>query len=83
LSIPSTIKPGKEYRLRFTDSKNGEDFIYSPVFKVVPKIPTVAKILVPALIAGGVAAVVLGGGSSPENPGESSDELPIPPVPLP
>jgi hypothetical protein len=83
LLIPSTAKPGKDYRLKFTDSKNGEDFTYSPMFKVVPKIPMAVKILVPALVAGGIAAAVLSGGSSPENSGESGDELPLPPTALP
>ena len=61
-NVPGTLQNGKDYRLRFTDSKNGEDVVFTPYFKIVPKIPTVAKILVPVIVVGGVAVVLLSGG---------------------
>jgi len=70
LNVPSSLQNGKDYRLRFTDSRNGEDVIFTPYFKVVPKIPGAVKILVPVLVVGGVAAVLLsGGGGDPEPDG--------------
>jgi hypothetical protein len=44
--------------LKITDSKNGEEVIYSPVFSVKPKLPLLFKI-VPVLAVG--ALVVLAG----------------------
>lgn len=70
LSIPSSAKPGKDYRIKITDSKNSDELIYSPLFKVKPKLPLLLKVL-PVLAIGGVAAT-LGGGSK----GDNSIELP-------
>lgn len=79
LNIPSTIQNGKDYRLRFTDSKNSDDFIYTPYFKVAPKIPTVVKIGVPVIVVGVIAVVVLSGDKAGKE-NSTGDELPTPPV---
>jgi hypothetical protein len=79
LSVPSKVKPGKEYRIKFTDSKDGSEIIYSPYFKVKPKIPLWAKIA-PVAIIGGVVAI-LAGGKSGKNPEKPSNELPTAPDP--
>lgn len=71
LSVPSSAKPGKDYRIKITDSKNGDEVIYSPFFKVKPKLPLLVKVL-PILAVGGVAASLGGGGSK----GDSAIELP-------
>jgi hypothetical protein len=79
LSIPSNAKPGSDYRLKITDSKSNEDVVYSPLFKVKPKIPTMVKLLVPVAVIGG-AAVALGGGKKDTGTTSNSD-LPFPGFP--
>lgn len=73
LTIPASAKPGKDYRIKITDSKSSEDLIYSPLFQVKPKVPMLLKIGAGALVAGG-AVVALGGGAG-------SDDIPLPPKP--
>jgi Ser-Thr-rich glycosyl-phosphatidyl-inositol-anchored membrane family len=81
LSIPSKLKPGKDYRLRITDSKNSEEIIYTSYFRIKPKVPLALKVL-PVLAIGGLAAVLLGGkkgggGDTGSNP----TEIPVPGLP--
>jgi Ser-Thr-rich glycosyl-phosphatidyl-inositol-anchored membrane family len=78
LNIPSNAKPGKDYRLKITDSKNSEGIIYSPYFKVKPKLPLLVKIL-PVLAIGGVVAVLGGGGSKTKE--QAAADIPLPPSP--
>jgi hypothetical protein len=83
LSLPPKIKSGSDYRIKITDSKNSDEIVYSDYFKVVHKIPLALKV-VPVLVVGGVAAVVLkGGGGSGENPnpGESGSKIDLPDFP--
>jgi hypothetical protein len=81
LSIPSKIKPGGDYRLKFTDSKNNEDIIYSGFFKIKPKIPMVAKII-PALAVVGGLIIILKGSGGKENKDTSTDaDIILPPFP--
>jgi hypothetical protein len=77
LYIPSNSKPGKDYRLKITDSKNAEDILYTDNFTVKPKVPLLLKIL-PVLAIGGVIAS-LGGGGGSESPTRDS-EIPAPPA---
>lgn len=81
LSFPHKLKPGKDYRLRITDSRNSEEIIYTNFFSVKPKVPTLVKIL-PIVAIGGVVAMLAGGkkggGDSQETPGS---EIPIPDLP--
>jgi hypothetical protein len=79
LSIPSNVKPGKDFRIKFTDSKDGSEIIYSPYFKVKPKIPLWAKLAPVAIV--GVVVAVLAGGKGGKNPEGTSSELPAPPDP--
>jgi hypothetical protein len=58
--IPNTIKPGSDYRFKFTNTKNRDEVIYSDSFKVGAKIPLAMKIGGIAVIGG--AAALLGGG---------------------
>jgi len=82
LTIPSNAKPGSDYRLKITDSRSNEDVLYSPLFKVKPKIPTVVKFLVPLVVVGGAVAA-LGGGGKKDTGGSTStsSDLPLPGFP--
>lgn len=82
LTIPSNAKPGSDYRLKITDSRNSEEVVYSPMFKVKPKVPMVAKILVPVAVIG-VAVVALGGKKDSGGTSGGSGDGPIPTPPLP
>lgn len=83
MSFPSGLKPGKDYRIKITDSKNAEDIVYTGYFKVTPKIPVVLKVVGVAVIVGAVA--VLAGGSKGGGTGGSTDTTPTaiadPPLP--
>jgi hypothetical protein len=52
-------KPGKDYHIRFTNTRNRDEFVDSNVFSVVPKIPMVAKIAGLVMVAGGVTALLM------------------------
>ncbi len=80
LSIPSNATPGKDYRLKITDSKSS-DFIYTGFFRVAPKIPMGVKAAaVLVLIGGGVAAASGGGGGSSDTH-TNTFTIPDPPLP--
>jgi hypothetical protein len=71
-AIPGSVKPGKNYRLRFTNTRNRDEYVYSPPFRVVPRIPFVVKAGVLLAVVGGTAMVVGGGGgggNDNNNPG--------------
>lgn len=80
ISLPARAKKGKDYRLKFTDSRNSDEIIYTGYFKVVPKVPLLLKVL-PVLAAGGAAIVmqVAGGAETPpdDNDDDGLIELPV------
>jgi len=80
LTVPSNAAKGDDYRLKITDSKSNEEVIYSPFFKVRPKIPLLVKVLPVVVVAG--AVVALSGGKK-ESGGGTSSNGPIPTPPLP
>jgi hypothetical protein len=86
LTMPSSLKPGKDYRIKFTDSRNGDETLYSGYFQVTPKVPLLLKVA-PIVVIGGVAAAVLsgGGGGGGENPpgggGNTPGEIELPTFP--
>ena len=81
MAIGTKVKPGKDYRLKITDSKKSDEIIYSDYFKVAPKIPFIAK-LIPALaVVGGVVFLVGSGGTTPENEAAAKDPIADPPLP--
>jgi hypothetical protein len=81
LSIPPKVKPGDDYRIKLTDSKNSDEVIYSGYFRVTPKVPMLLKVA-PILAVGGIAAVVIGaGGGGEEPPSGGGNEITLPPFP--
>lgn len=81
LNIPPKSKSGGDYRLKISDARNNDEVIFTPYFKVAPKIPMAAKIAGGLLIVGGgVAAVGLSGGG--EGGGTTGGgKIPNPPIP--
>ena len=65
------LKPGKNYRLKITDSKTPSEFVYTENFRIKRKFPLLIKLLPLA----GVAALVGSGGSGA---GEKDNNLPDP-----
>lgn len=82
LSLPKDAKPGKDYRLKISDSRNNDEVIYTPYFKVTPKIPMAAKVLGGlVIVGGGVAAAGLAGGGSDGGGTTTGGKIPDPPLP--
>ena len=87
LFIPASTKPGKDYRLKFTNTRNRDEFIFSTPFRIVPKIPMALKAGGALLLVGGAAAVISGldsGNNGPGNGTGNEDGPPLeeaPPVP--
>ncbi|HEY0742522.1 MAG TPA: Ser-Thr-rich GPI-anchored membrane family protein [Chryseosolibacter sp.] len=71
-AINGSVKSGKDYRLKFTNTRNRDEYIFSQPFQIVPKVPFLVK-------AGGVAVVAAGlyflfsGGDSPVPPDNSKE----------
>lgn len=76
LSIGHRVKPGKDYRLKITDSKQSEEIVYSEYFKVSPKLPLLVK-LIPGLVVLGGVAVLAGSASKEKGP----QPIPVPDLP--
>jgi hypothetical protein len=79
--IPARSKKGNDYRLKISDTRNPNDVLYTPNFKVRPKIPMLLKAL--PVVAAGTALIFLGGSSGGGNTPENGDsEIPgVPPLP--
>lgn len=81
LSIDSKVKPGKDYRLKISDSKRSDDIVYSEYFTVKPKYPLVVK-LIPALaVVGGVFVLLTGGSGSSNSKDTTPQAIPYPGFP--
>jgi hypothetical protein len=80
LFIPASTKPGKDYRLKFTNTRNRDEFIFSNPFRVVPKISFALKAGGALLLVGGTAAIISGlGGGGGKDPGTTETPLEGPP----
>ena len=76
-------KPGSYYKLKISDSRNNDEVVYTPNFKVVPKVPLLIKAIVPLAVIGGVVAALGGGGGGEPggSNGTTSTEIPLPALP--
>ncbi len=61
ITIPASVKTGKDYYFKISDSKDTEQVVISSRFMVKPKIPLVVK-AIPILAIGGVLYYVIGNG---------------------
>lgn len=73
VNIPAKAKKGKDYKLKITDSRNGDEVIYSKPFAVKSKIPLLLKVL-PFAAVGGAATLI--GGGTPTDDGILDPPLP-------
>jgi hypothetical protein len=80
LSIGHKVKPGKDYRLKITDSRRTDEIIYSDYFRVSPKVPLLVK-LVPIIAVVGVVGVLAGGGKSGGGSENQPNAIDLPPLP--
>jgi len=65
LIIPTDVKPGKNYYLMISDTRNREEVIYTPTFIIKRKVPLGLKIGIGFLV-GGVVGYLVGSGTEPE-----------------
>jgi hypothetical protein len=70
--IPSNAKPGSGYKLKFTNVKSREETFFTEPFKIVNKIPLVAKVAAGALI--GVGVFILTRGKNPTGTSVTADD---------
>jgi hypothetical protein len=80
LTIGSKVKPGKDYRLKISDSKKSDEIIYTDFFVVKPKIPLVLK-AVPVLGVAALFAILIGNGGGGNEGNTSKDPIIDPPLP--
>lgn len=66
LFIPMHAKPGKEYKIKITDTRNSDEVIFTQSFTVKPKIPMLLKAAVPVAVIGAAVVFLSGGSKSPE-----------------
>lgn len=71
-AIPGSVKPGKDYKLKFTNTRNRDEFVMSSTFRIAPKIPFIVKVGGAAVILGGVALLAGSGGGSSGDPDKPS-----------
>jgi hypothetical protein len=56
--IPSGLKKGSNYKLKFTNVRDRNDVVFSKTFTVKPKIPLLAKVGVLAVVAVGTQVLI-------------------------
>ncbi|HEY5825042.1 MAG TPA: Ser-Thr-rich GPI-anchored membrane family protein [Cyclobacteriaceae bacterium] len=54
MTLPTSVKTGKGYRFKITDSKNKDQIVYSKEFTVKPKVPLLLKLAPIALVGAAV-----------------------------
>lgn len=77
--IPTHTSVGKDYSIRITDTKDGENVTVSQPFTVTRKVPLLLKVVPIVAVAGAAAVLAGGGGGGGEESGGTTDgviELP-------
>ena len=80
ISIPRHAKKGKDYRIKFTDSRNADEIIYTGYFKVTPKVPMLLKVA-PIVIAGALVPMLFKDKPPVDDPDDSGSLIPLPDLP--
>jgi len=75
--IPSGVKKGKNYRLKFTNARDRNDIVYSDPFTIKPRIPFLVKVG-GVLVVGAAVQFLLLKKDNPES-GNSSFQKPLDP----
>ena len=65
LIIPTDVKPGKNYRLMISDTRNREEVIFTSTFIIKRKVPLGLKIGIGVLV-GGIVGYLVGSGTTEE-----------------
>jgi hypothetical protein len=73
-AIAGSVKPGSGYRLKFTNTRNRDEYIYSQPFRIVPKIPLALKVGGGLLVFGGLY-FLLGSGSDAPSPSPNNGSI--------
>lgn len=76
-NIPSGLKPGSDYTLRFTNTKDLNDYVVSMPFTIKAKYPLAAKIGLAVTAGAGITFMLLSGGDTPTTTPDQS----LPPNP--
>lgn len=71
-AISGSVKPGKDYRLKFTNTRNRDEYIFSQPFRIVPKVPFVLKAGAIVVVATGVY-FLFDGDTPPPPPNGATD----------
>lgn len=66
ITIPKSVKTGKQYRFKVSDNKNKDDVVYTGEFIVRRRIPLIVKII-PVAVVGGLAYYLF---SKPDRAGD-------------
>ena len=75
----ASIKKGSDYILKFTNSRDRNDVVYSSPFFVKPKIPLLVKIASIVVVAAAVEIVVASNGNSTADAAKPMLDPPAPP----
>ncbi len=51
--IPSSVKPGNEFKFRISDTKNKDQVVYTKLFSIDRRVPLLLKVLPPLIIGTG------------------------------
>ena len=79
ITFNSKLKPGNDYKLKMTDSRKSDNFVYSTTFKMRRKFPLVLQVAPIAILAGGLTAFIV---TTTGNSGGGKNDLPdFPEVP--
>ena len=76
LFIPAHAKPGSDYKIRFTDTRNPDEVIITEPFRVKPKVPLLVKVGVPIAVIAGVIFIIPKKTSEDPDPESGSIVLP-------